>query len=485
MSLADAPFQSLSDPADQWRGENADAASAASSRHSVNSLARRESARNLFEAQQKERMAKFLAEEEAMREELEGKMKLEDEASEMERPVGGVPGGSALAAEPGVIRRRLEDLEHEVASLRRVLGVKEDPSTPRPLPPQPAATLPVLARFGVKVKVDKPKPWTGVFEEQAREMWIRSASLYLVGNELELGAVLDEHLTPAPFYVVRSLFSPDATHGLLSPQAWFDARNRRSPFTSVTDVFAAMRSHWADDHAAEDALARYRAATQGSLRARDFGAKVDALADACTDRLVDDLDRKTTFVGGLNVAVKDFVKTQLVSRAALGKVTATFEDVVKIAALTDGLAGFSSKKTSSSSSPLPSSTKKTAYESSPSPSFPSRPAVPFSHWIDQAVDWQQKNPTADKAKWFEAHAQPPTKSIRCFNCGEMAGHYSRACPKTRKNPKVVVLTALAKISRSPAPPPPAREPTLDVESANRFTELADGGSSDSGKADKE
>ncbi|GAA5993368.1 hypothetical protein JCM11641_001994 [Rhodosporidiobolus odoratus] len=330
MSAPGVPIAPLSDPADQWRGEEGEQASIAFSRRSANSLVRRERALTESEVKQKKRLAQFMAEEQAMREQVEAKMKLEDEASEMGRPMGDGPRGSAVADEPGVIRRRLEDLEHEAASLRRVLGVKQNPSPSSPLAVPSTSSSPVLARFGVKVKVDKPKPWTGVFEEQAREMWIRCASLYLVGNELELDAILDEHLTPAPSYVLRFLFSSDATHGLISPQAWFDARNRRSPFSSVTDVFVAMRSHWADDHAAEDALARYRAVSQGTLRARDFGAKVCALADACTDRLVNDLDRKTTFLAGLNSSVRDFVKTQMASRTALGKTTATFEEVVKI-----------------------------------------------------------------------------------------------------------------------------------------------------------
>ncbi|GAA5974834.1 hypothetical protein JCM11641_008387 [Rhodosporidiobolus odoratus] len=215
-----------------------------------------------------------------------------------------------------------------------------------------------------------------------------------------------------------------------------------------------MCLHWADDHAAEDALARYRAATQGSLRARDFGAKVDALADACSDRLVDDLDRKITFIGGLNTA-----------------------DVVKIAAVTNGLSGFSYKKTTSSS-PTPSSSapkKTSANDFSPSSSSSARDAGSPTNWIDQAVSWQAKNPVTDKAKWFDSQASFPTKPIRCFNCGDIAGHYYRACPKQRKNPKVVVLAALAsltKLNRSSSSSPPDPTPPLDVETAKRFSELS-------------
>ncbi|GAA5982150.1 hypothetical protein JCM11641_000603 [Rhodosporidiobolus odoratus] len=432
MSLAANPFAALSDPADHWAGENNDQPppSVASSRLSVNSIARRDRARSEFQAQQKARMEAFMAAEAELEREVEEKMKLADIKSEVGVKVEGAPVGSAIEAERGVAERRLADLEHEAASLRRVLGSHPSPH-PLPNPSSPISpplhpSVPSLARFGVKVKVEKPKPWTGSFEEQAREGWIRSASLYFVGNELELDAVLDEHLTPAPFYVLRSLFSADATNGLLSPQSWFDARNRR-----------------------------------GSLRAHDFGAKVDTLADACSDRIIDDLDRRTTFVNGLHASVRDFIKTQLASRAALGKTSTTFEEVVKIAALTDGLSGFSSLKKTTPPVVSPSKRPSTNETSSLQTPFSSRGAGTPTNWVDQAVDWQAKNPVAEKARWFDSHASPPTKSIRCFNCGEQAGHYSRACPKPRKNPKVVVLAALHKLSRSASstlpsnPPPPS------------------------------
>ncbi|GAA5998375.1 hypothetical protein JCM11641_005959, partial [Rhodosporidiobolus odoratus] len=195
--------------------------------------------------------------------------------------------------------------------------------------------------------------------------------------------------------------------------AWFDARNSRVPFVSVEDVFKALRSHWADDHAAEQALSRYRAARQGTMRARDFGAALDALADACFDRKIDDLDRGTTILGGLHSSVQDFVRTQLASLKALGKSDATFDKVVKIAALTDGLASFSSKKTSPlSAGPMSSASKKNNANdpSSLSPKISSSPSSSRgpSTWTQDAQSWQASHPVASKADWFDARPRPTT-----------------------------------------------------------------------------
>ncbi|GAA5920952.1 hypothetical protein JCM5296_004958, partial [Sporobolomyces johnsonii] len=252
-------------------------------------------------------------------------------------------------------------------------------------------------------------------------------------------------------------------------------RNGREPFRSVQDVFKALRSHWADDHAAEVALSRYRAARQGSLRARDFGATVDSLADACIDRTIDDLDRKTTFVQGLNPAVQDFVKTQLASRKALGKTDESFEDVVKVAALTDGLAAFSAKKVTPMPSSIPRKGSLAADVAVASPSLPKAGGAPLpvargTNWIEAAAKWQAEHPLADRSKWADSQAKPSPKPIRCYNCGDLGTHFSRACSASRKDPTVVILAAFHKLSSAKSLPP-SSSPSLAPSSDDRFEEL--------------
>ncbi|GAA5986979.1 hypothetical protein JCM11641_002274 [Rhodosporidiobolus odoratus] len=270
MSVASNSFPSMSDPVNQWRGEDVEPPqhprpppSIASSRHPVNLVARRERALSEFQATQEARMAAFMAAEAKLESEMESKMKMEDIKSEM-----GVKQEQASVPdlESGIIHRRLEDLDHEEVSLCRVLKARSGRGNPLPSAPVVVEDIvPALARFGVKIQVNKPKPWTGEFDELKHEGWIETVSLYLVGNALELDTVLDEVLVPTPFYILRSLFSSNATHGFLPPQAWFDARNSRQLFLCVSDVFVAIRSHSVKDNAAEEALAQNWAATQGSL----------------------------------------------------------------------------------------------------------------------------------------------------------------------------------------------------------------------------
>ncbi|GAA5984564.1 hypothetical protein JCM11641_006551 [Rhodosporidiobolus odoratus] len=475
------PADVLSDTAGAWLGDNA--ASVASSHRSAKLLTRRHHAQEAFEAAAAQRRAEFLAEEERLKQEMDEAMSVADVKSEAGRK-NPRPEGSAVEAEAEVMRRRLEDLKREAEALERLIAQRATGLRPRPSPssstsPSPLPSIPRLATFGikVKVKVKEPKPWTGEFDMVKREGWIKTAALYLAGLELDVEAVLDEHLTPFPFYTIRSLFSSEAANGSISPQAWFDARNGRIPFTSVQGVFEALRSHWADDHAAEQALSRYRAARQGNLRARDFGAALDALADACFDRKIDDLDRRTTFVVGLQAQVQDFVRTQLASLKALGKPEATFDEVVRIAALTDGLASFSSKKQSPlSSSPQPGSKKTSTNDLSPSPSKPSFPSPrPATTCTQDALNWQSKHPAAGKADWFDARAHSTNKPVRCYNCGEIGSHFSRSCTASRKDPKGVIVAMLSKLRISSLSTPSSPSSTPSIATSNWFTPLDERG----------
>ncbi|GAA5990936.1 hypothetical protein JCM11641_003507 [Rhodosporidiobolus odoratus] len=502
-SSSSNPLSANTDPVDVWAGKTTMPArpvvtpptaappiapSSVGSRLSVGSLLRCQQAADEYERARQERIAAFMQREEQLKEGVEAKLKKEDAQSEAAdwKPV--VPPQSAAEAQEDVIRWRIQDLEHERESLQRVLSVQGGTRPHVNIVQDPI--LPVkLATIGVKVKSDKPKPWTGKYDWQEREGWIKSASLYLVSLELDSIARIDELLTPQPFYILRSLFSSEPTHSSASsPQAWFDARNRRSPFASVQDVFQALRSHRADDHAAEVALQRYRGARQGNLRARDFGSSLDALADACINRTIDDLDRRTTFIQGLNPSVQDFVKTQLAARKALGKSEETFEEVVKVAALTDGLASFSSKKTSfSSSAPssLPSSSRKNTNKQSPQSPQTSKPTISTaasraSNWIDAAVLWQTEHPLHEHSRWSDTKSRPSSKQIRCYKCGEIGMHYSKACTASRKDPKVVVLAALARLSLAPVSFSSSSSPAPDVASENRFEVLPE----DEGKGDE-
>ncbi|GAA5881307.1 hypothetical protein JCM1840_002261 [Sporobolomyces johnsonii] len=472
LSLPPASTASGTDPAHVWAGE---AVSVAGSRVSVGPAVRRAQAVEEYECAREERLQWFLANEEEQKAKVEGELAIEDLKSEAASRAR-QPWGSAAAEEVEVVRRRLLELEHEKATLTRVLAAKDVVAAPPRSPSSAASGERRFATVSSKFKADKPKAWTGRYDWVEREGWIKSASLYLVSLELELDAEIDEYQTPRPFFLIRSLFSPDVSHGAsLSPQAWFDARNGREPFRSVQDVFKALRSHWADDHAAKVALARYRAARQGSLRARDFGATVDSLADACIDRTIDDLDRKTTFVQGLNPAVQDFVKTQLASRKALGRTDESFEDVVKVAALTDGLAAFASKKVIPVPSSLPRKGALATDVTVASPSLPkasgaSLPVARGTNWIEAVVKWQAEHPLADRSKWADSQAKASSKPVRCYNCGNVGTHFSRACTASRKDPTVVILAAFHKLSSAKSLPP-SSPPSLAPSSDDRFEEL--------------
>ncbi|GAA5996263.1 hypothetical protein JCM11641_001023, partial [Rhodosporidiobolus odoratus] len=170
---------------------------------------------------------------------------------------------------------------------------------------------------------------------------------------LKVQARLSETLTPYPFHLLRSLFSPDPVNGL-SALAWFDGRHRRAPFTSALQVLEAIRSHWKDDQAAEAALTAYRSARQGSLRARDFGARIETLADACFDWTVDEVDQVSSFVADLNPNYREFFKTRLATLKTMDRVPRTLAGHVDLAAAADGLDSFTSSLRKSGG--VPSST---------------------------------------------------------------------------------------------------------------------------------
>ncbi|GAA5991758.1 hypothetical protein JCM11641_004997 [Rhodosporidiobolus odoratus] len=148
---------------------------------------------------------------------------------------------------------------------------------------------------------------------------------------------------------------------------------------------------WKDDQAADAALTAYRSARQGSLMARDFGAKVETLADACFDRTIDEADRVSSFVAGLNANYREFLKTQLATLKTMGRAPVTLSAHVDLAAAADGLDSFTSslKKTGGvSSSPSSSSSpSKKVGSGAQNPSPAGAGSEKTARWRTRAEEW--------------------------------------------------------------------------------------------------
>ncbi|GAA5973561.1 hypothetical protein JCM11641_007120 [Rhodosporidiobolus odoratus] len=361
-----------------------------------------------------------------------------------------LPNESASAAELGVVERELADLEARRALLQRILDAKlgwgqtvvdevvvvEDE--------RPVASL------SVKVKASPLAAWKGVYDYAQREAWIKTAEGYFAAIGLDLQARIDEVLSPNPFHVVRSLFSSEPANGGVSALAWFDAKHRRNPFTSTQQLFNAVRLHWYDDQAADTAILAYRTARQGSSRARDFGSRLETLADACFDREFDEKDRITTFVSGLNSQYREFVKKQVAMLKTMGNEPSTLAGYVHLAATADGLDSFVSSLKKSGG--VPSSTpslavpkKSTVTHSGGTSAGPSAPGgsaeTKTSRWRARAEEWQASHPVATSDEWRREGDRKPPQSRYCYHCGQFAAHFSSSCPNPRRDPKTVVLAA--------------------------------------------
>ncbi|GAA5969839.1 hypothetical protein JCM11641_008056 [Rhodosporidiobolus odoratus] len=209
-------------------------------------------------------------------------------------------------------------------------------------------------------------------------------------------------------------------------------------------VLEAVRAHWKPDQAADAALAVYRSARQGTLRVRDFGAKVETLADACFDRTLDEADRISSFVTGLNSNYRKFLKTQLATLKTLGRLPITLAEHVDLAATADGLKSFTSslKKNGavSSSSTSPSTPKKAASGTQGSSSTGAN-SEKTARWRSQAEEWQKAHPAASRGEWLRDASQAPPQPVYCYNCGRFEKHYSTACSNPRKDPSSVTIAA--------------------------------------------
>ncbi|GAA5888272.1 hypothetical protein JCM16303_007254 [Sporobolomyces ruberrimus] len=284
-----------------------------------------------------------------------------------------------LEQEAQITREILEDQERRLA-LQRARRV-----TSRPLKLAANPTAPGYASLSTRYKPEKPKAWVGDFDYVKREAWIKTARGFIAQYDFGLDDLIDESLTPSPFNLLRNLFSPDAAHGKISPQDWFDSRNRRIPFRSAREVFEALREHWSDPHAAERSWQRYRSAQQGTLRAGDFGSELDTMADACIGHAISDSDRRSTFLAALNPPVADFVKTQLRVLDMAGRPVRSYDQLVLLASQTDELSAFKKHTTTTStSSPIPSARRTGAVADVPSVLKATDSSSPFSRWKERA-----------------------------------------------------------------------------------------------------
>jgi hypothetical protein len=404
--------------------------------------------------------AKLAQEQQEQRVKMEEELRLAEEASaaakegrsiKMERP-----NESAADAEEEVVKREMAELSQRYARLGSVMQAKYGKMV-NPLLPVSSVyadddeEVVELATTSYKVKVTPPEKWKGRYDHVEREAWIRTVEGYFASLGLKLTARIGRSSTPYPHFIIRSLFSSDATNGSLSALAWFDARDRRSPFIFPKQVLQAVRDHWKDDQAAEAALDAYRGARQGSLQARDFGSRVETLADACFDQTFSESDRMATFVRGLTPAYKDYVKTQMATLALVGKTPTSLSSLVDVAATADELETFvSSLKSkgggSGSSTTTPDGAgKKTATADDLGKSkgeIPSSSEEKTRNWRSRAATWQSNHPLSSSSDWRSDGDKKPDQKQYCYNCGRLADHFSRACPFDRKDPKGITLAAL-------------------------------------------
>ncbi|GAA5885385.1 hypothetical protein JCM3774_004862 [Rhodotorula dairenensis] len=451
--------------------DGVDGSSQASIRSARSAARRQEAGRQLADERQRllnEVEARMAAQQVKMEAELEAAS-----AASVQGPEGSPIGLSATEAVPGVLARKMDDLRADYARFaglyRARTGTSPAPLVaflPSPIPvplaparfspldtPPPVGIIPKEAEVSTRHKLKEPKQWTGAFSETERESWIRTATLWLE----YLGIGLYDTITPRTTtnatarYAIRALFSPERHGDAVSPQQWFDNRDDRGAFVTARDVFVAVQAHWCDDGAVERAWVRYRSAKQGSFSARAFGAHVDALANSITDRLVDDLDRRSQYIANLNDEFKRHVLSHLPREERVARLegrVVTFDDVVRLAGELDSLALSKPAKPATSTSSSSFAKKSAGTDgfsgrqgfSSTSASSTSGPPRLSTGWAQAAKDWQDKNPVG--AKPVKPNTSKPPDSLHCYNCGARGQHFVSACPNPRRDPRSVIVAAL-------------------------------------------
>ncbi|GAA5992899.1 hypothetical protein JCM11641_003909 [Rhodosporidiobolus odoratus] len=510
------PGSTLSNPANAWQDGQHAAGSVAGSRKSAGSQARQLAMEQQAEVERQARLAAFQAQEEQHR----AKVEADEESAAQSEPGHPQPSGTGDNADVEVLERRFANLTEETQTIRRILDKKKNMANPNvtqsdpvgPLPPtspyqrplfhaqpqpgvyggsspvvyQDVPSVTTLYRDISVKKIHPPKPWTGKFDHLTRESWCSSAERYLQALGLPLWSPIHPNATPIAWYTVRSLFSSDtrsssvapaALLGHLSTLSWFESTNRLTPFKTPIEVFAAVRKHWSDPGAAEAAFRKYRRATQGALKVRQFGSTVEQLANECFDRVIADEDKASTFFEGLNVEVRNWFKgVRAVHEAVSGTAKVyNFAKLVEMASRFDTLERASAPRTGSSiPAPLAPTTPRRGASNGviPSTTPVAISSLPAGHssrsWLDLAVDWQTSHRMADKSSWFRPDGRTPRDPVRCYNCTKESNHYSLSCPNSRQDPRVVKSVLVKAVS----PLPPSSPPPLPSDDSG--SESADG-----------
>ncbi|GAA5857695.1 hypothetical protein JCM9279_006408 [Rhodotorula babjevae] len=263
------------------------AQSVAGSRASEASIVRRDEARVRFQQEQAQRFEalkeQFDRKEQVLWEQESAGLRLKDEESEAAH-ARDQPAESAAEAGPAVLCRKmehlLEDFNRTKDLFERVTATPEavplgvsPPDLPvergasLPYTPAPSRYTPAPLVLVPRLKVKKPKAWTGSFERIEREAFLKSAGLYLAAHGVQPSAFIGEQETPEIFYNARTLFSSELGVSGISTQMWFNTTIRRRPFHSFSDIVVEVRKHWADDAADVTAFEAFRKAKQGSMPA--------------------------------------------------------------------------------------------------------------------------------------------------------------------------------------------------------------------------
>ncbi|GAA5974653.1 hypothetical protein JCM11641_007041 [Rhodosporidiobolus odoratus] len=431
--------------------------SVAGSVRSVGSSLRRAREQAAAEQAEATRREAFEANEARIKQELEAEMEVADAESlaqgpTLERPIAAPPPGQD--GETVVLERQLQELCDRTATLERILLSRQPNGVTTPIisPSLYKQSVPPssdVVDIAFK-KVSAPKAWTGEFNHQRREAWIKTALGYLSSIGIPPSLVLVEAKHPGVFYHLRSLFSSDAKVNSLSPQDWFDGVQRRSPFLTVQSIFDAMRLHWVEEGAVDAAFSKCRKAVQGSLKVRDFGALV--AANNIFDRQVSDKDKKATFLEGLNSSARNFVRQVQATQAATfgSERTLDFDGMVRLAARFDTLESKSSYSAPPSSVNEKRRPVATSSTDKPSSSKAGDPDPPKS-WVDNAATWQARFPLKDKATWYKKDAKDLPAAVKCYNCSRMGLHPSSGCPNPRVDPRPIVIASVSSRA-SPLPP---------------------------------
>lgn len=393
--------------------------------------------------------------------------------------------------------RQIRALQEQLEEHRRALDFQQRIADDLPHPPALAVSpapvaLPVVFNdLGSRHKPKPPSAWTGIYDYRKRETWLASAEAWLASLGLKPNDPVDRVHTPSAYYAIRGLLSDVEPTGGISPQAWFDARERHRPIASAADFVAAIREHWVDDQAAQRSFDRYRLAKQNNQTTRDFATQVAALADAVLTHSVPDADRIGVFLGGLRPNVASFVRNNIAMLAVQGITTPSFEQVVRVAVVADTIPEYQSRASTSIRPSAPTqaasaSSRRNGNGDSARPSErsdASSSAANLDAWRERAAKWQAEHPTSKRADWHKPDANPARNPLLCYNCGKKGTHISTACPHARVTPSAVVAavslpsgkSAATLAKASPAGPEAAKGETMTVASAT-ITELSSKGS---------